>query len=404
MTISKKGVAAFLVLAGVGAGAAYQIREAYQKKAFAGKKSKKGGGGRMVTITVERARTGLVNEEILITGALRPKEQVDVMPQATGRITTLKWQVGDTVNRGALIAELEDAELRQQVNRARAALEVTRASLAQRQAELENAKADIRRAQNLHEQKLIARQEFESRQTAFRVVEAQVQFTRAQERQAQAELNELQIRLAQSKIYAPMAGVIARRYVDVGALVNPSNPIVNLVNLSTMVTMANVPEREIGKLRVGTRALVHVDAFGEQRFTGRIARIAPVLDPATRTATVEVEIPNPTGGLKAEMFARVTLDLATQRQAVLIPREALVYRGQQAGVYVMQDKRPIFRTIETGLTRGDDVEVLANLQPGATIVTRGATMLNEGDQVRIAPMSERKTAADTSSASTKTRP
>jgi HlyD family secretion protein len=290
------------------------------------------------------------------------------------------------------------------VNRARAALEVTRASLAQRQAELENAKADIRRAQNLHEQKLIARQEFESRQTAFRVVEAQVQFTRAQERQAQAELNELQIRLAQSKIYAPMAGVIARRYVDVGALVNPSNPIVNLVNLSTMVTMANVPEREIGKLRVGTRALVHVDAFGEQRFTGRIARIAPVLDPATRTATVEVEIPNPTGGLKAEMFARVTLDLATQRQAVLIPREALVYRGQQAGVYVMQDKRPIFRTIETGLTRGDDVEVLANLQPGATIVTRGATMLNEGDQVRIAPMSERKTAADTSSASTKTRP
>jgi HlyD family secretion protein len=404
MTISKKGVAAFLVLAGVGAGAAYQIREAYQKKALAGKKSKKGGGGRMVTITVERARTGLVNEEILITGALRPKEQVDVMPQATGRITTLKWQVGDTVNRGALIAELEDAELRQQVNRARAALEVTRASLAQRQAELENAKADIRRAQNLHEQKLIARQEFESRQTAFRVVEAQVQFTRAQERQAQAELNELQIRLAQSKIYAPMAGVIARRYVDVGALVNPSNPIVNLVNLSTMVTMANVPEREIGKLRVGTRALVHVDAFGEQRFTGRIARIAPVLDPATRTATVEVEIPNPTGGLKAEMFARVTLDLATQRQAVLIPREALVYRGQQAGVYVMQDQRPIFRTIETGLTRGDDVEVLANLQPGATIVTRGATMLNEGDQVRIAPMSERKTAADTSSASTKTRP
>jgi RND family efflux transporter MFP subunit len=177
--------------------------------------------------------------------------------------------------------------------------------------------------------------------------------------------------------------------------VNPSNPIVNLVNMATMVTMANVPEREVGKLRVGSRALVQVDAYGEQRFTGRIARIAPVLDPATRTATVEVEIPNSNGGLKAEMFARVTIDLASQRAAVLIPREALVYRGQQAGVYVMQDKRPVFRTVETGLTRGDDVEVLANLQAGATIVTRGATMLNEGDQIRIAPMSERRTAADT---------
>jgi RND family efflux transporter MFP subunit len=395
MRISKKGVATFLVLSCIAAGAAYQIHQAYQRKAVADTQGKKGGTGRMVTVTLNRARTGMINEEILITGALRPKEQVDVMPQATGRITSLRWQVGDAVRKGELVAELEDAEPRQQVNRARAALEVTRASLAQRRAELANAKADIRRAQNLHEEKLIARQEFESRQTAFRVVEAQVQFTLAQERQAQAELNELEIRLAQSKIYAPMDGVIAKRYVDVGALVNPSNPIVNLVNMATMVTMANVPEREVGKLRVGSRALVQVDAYGDQRFTGRIARIAPVLDAATRTATVEVEIPNSTGGLKAEMFARVTIDLASQRAAVLIPREALVYRGQQAGVYVMQDKRPVFRTVETGLTRGDDVEVLANLQAGATIVTRGATMLNEGDQIRIAPMSERRTAADT---------
>jgi HlyD family secretion protein len=398
MKISKKGVATFVVLSSIAAAGGYQIYQAYQRKAAAETKGKKAGGaGRLVTVTLDRARTGLVNEEILITGALRPKETVDVMPQATGRIVRLQWQVGDTVTRGALIAELEDAELRQQVLRARAALEVTRASLVQRKAELENARADIRRAQNLHEEKLIARQEFESRQTAFRVVEAQVQFTMAQERQAQAELNELEIRLAQSKIHAPMTGVIARRYVDVGALVNPSNPIVNMVNLATMVTMANVPEREVGKLRVGSRALVQVDAYGEERFTGRIARIAPVLDPATRTATVEVEIPNPTGGLKAEMFARVTIDLASQRAAVLIPREALVYRGQQAGVYVMQDNRPVFRTIETGLTRGDDVEVLANLQAGSTIVTRGATMLTEGDQIRIAPLSERRTAAETSS-------
>ena len=394
MTISKKGIATFLVLSCIAAGAGYRIHQAYQRKAVADNKGTKGAAGRIVTITVERARSGFVDEEILITGALRAKEQVDVMPKATGRIVKLQWQVGDTVKAGDLIAELEDEELQQQVNRARAALDVTRASLAQRQAELENAKADIRRAQNLFEEKLIARQEFESRQTAFTVVETQVQFTRAQESQAQAELNELRIRLEQTKVYAPMAGIVAKRYVDVGALVSPSNAIVNVVNLSTMVTMANVPEREVGKIRVGNRALVEVDAFSGERFNGRVARVAPVLDPATRTATVEIEIPNPDGGLKAEMFARVTLDLASQRSAVLIPREALVYRGQQSGVYVMQDKRPVFRNIETGLTRGDEVEVLANLQSGMTIVTRGATMLNEGDDVRIAPMTESKTAAE----------
>jgi RND family efflux transporter MFP subunit len=222
-------------------------------------------------------------------------------------------------------------------------------------------------------------------------------------RQAQAELNELKIRLGQSQVFAPMSGVVAKRYVDVGALVNPSNPIINIVNLSTMVTMASVPEREVGKLRVGNTAIVQVDAFGPQQFTGRVARISPVLDPATRTAQIEVEIPNPTGGLKAEMFARVTLDLASQRQAVLIPREALVYRGQQPGVYVMQNQRPVFRTIETGISRGNDVEVLANLEAGTTIVTRGATMLTEGDQVQVASPGEGRPAAGAGSGKSKAK-
>jgi len=92
------------------------------------------------------------------------------------------------------------------------------------------------------------------------------------------------------------------------------------------------------------------------------------------------------------MFARVRLDLASTRQSVLIPREALVYRGSQPGVYLLQNNLPVFRRIETGLTQGDDVEVLANLETGVTIITRGASMITEGDQVRIARPSPRKAA------------
>jgi hypothetical protein len=83
------------------------------------------------------------------------------------------------------------------------------------------------------------------------------------------------------------------------------------------------------------------------------------------------------------MFARVTLDLSSTRMAVMIPREALVYRGQQPGVYVLQSRKPMFQSIETGLTQGDKVEVLSKLDPGATIITRGATMIIEGDQIRV---------------------
>ncbi|MEZ5402903.1 MAG: efflux RND transporter periplasmic adaptor subunit [Bryobacteraceae bacterium] len=383
-------VAAAAVLIGL------RIRTAFAEHAEANAKAaKKKGGARVVSVSVGKAEYGHVREEILLTGSLRPKEQVDVVAKATGRVERLRFQLGDRINKGDLIAELEDDELQQQVQRATAALAVVQASSRQRQAELENAKAQLGRTESLMKEGLIPRTEYDSRRTAYEVSSAQLQLAKAQEGQAQAEINELKIRLAQTKIYAPMTGLVARRYVDEGALLSPATPIVSLVNMATMVTMANVPEREVGKLRAGNRAVVEVDAFGDRQFEGRVARIGPVLDAATRTATVEVEIPNREGGLKAEMFARVMLDLESTRQAVLIPREGLVYRGQQPGVYVTDNNRPTFRPVETGQTLGAKVEIVENLSAGDTIVLRGATMLREGDGIRIAE--------DTSAADSQTR-
>ncbi|MEX2263729.1 MAG: efflux RND transporter periplasmic adaptor subunit [Bryobacteraceae bacterium] len=396
MSLNPKKAVGFLLIAGLCAFAGLRIRNVYETKADP-KAGKKGGPAvRVVSVSVDRATLGAIKEEILLTGSLKAKEQVDVTPKAAGRVEKLLVQVGDAVKQGDLIAVLEDAELQQQVNRAVAAQAVAKASSAQRKAELKNAQADSQRAEVLFKSGLIPRQEMESRQTAFQVVQAQVQLAAAQEQQAEAEMNELKIRLAQTRIYSPMDGHVARRFVDVGALVAPSNPIVNLVNLSTMVTLANVPEREVGKLRVGNQATVTMDAFGEQKYFGRVARISPVLDAATRSAMVEVEVPNPDGALKAEMFARVMLDLASTRQAVTIPREALVYRGQQPGVYVLQGDRPVFRNVETGMTQGREVEITANLEAGTTIVSRGASMLGEGDRIRIADGAENAQGAEKS--------
>lgn len=362
-----------------------RVRQASQaQEEIARKAASKKSTARVVSVSVGKARTGQLRQEILLTGSLRPKEQVEVTAKATGRVEKIAHQLGDAVKTGELIAELEDDELQQQVNRAKAALSVVDASARQRKAELDNSKANLGRAESLWKEGLIPKSDLESRQTAMEVVLAQLQLIEAQRGQAQAELKELEIRLAQSKIYAPMAGLIAKRHVDQGALLSPSTPIVTLVNLSTMVTMASVPEQEVGKLRIGNQAKVEVDAFGDRTFQGRVARISPVLDAATRSAIVEVEIPNPDLGLRAEMFARVHLDLGATREAVLIPREGLVYRGTQPGVFLIERNAATFRAIETGRTFGDDVEVLANLLSGTTIVTRGASMLREGDQVKVA--------------------
>ena len=368
----------------------YEVRQQQNDPKFAKKKS----GLRTVTVDVTEARTGSVREELLLTGSLKSKEMVDVTPRATGRVDKLYFQVGDPVGVGDLVAELDDDELQQQVNRAEATIAVSRASLSQREAERDNANAELKRSESLLKDELIAAQDYEAKRTSSAVVNAQVALARAQMEQAEAELRELKIRMSQTKIFSPMAGIAATRNVDEGALVSPSTPIMRIVKLSTMVTQANVPERSLGRLRVGNEATVHVDAIPDREFRGRIARIAPVLDAATRTAYVEIDIPNPDALLKAEMFARVKLDLGTTREATLIPREGLVYRGTQPGVYVIEGDRPTFRAIETGLTLAGDVEVLANLEPGVKIAGRGASMIQEGDRVILSGQgAPQKTAA-----------
>lgn len=385
MPKAAKRIVIGLIFCALAVFALVQVRQAGEKQAKAASKPSRGpsGGARTVTVSLTQATTGSVRDDVEISGSLKPKEQVDVSPKVTGRVEQLNVQVGDFVKQGQLIAVLDAGELAQQVRRAEAAQSVVRATLDQRRAELSNAKADLDRARQLLDSGLIARQDYESKATGFRVMQSQVALTESQIEQAAAELSELRIRLSQTRIPSPISGLVAQKFVDTGAVVSPTTPIVRVVNVSTLVTVANVPERQVGQLRRGARALVHVDALGERAFEGRVARIAPVLDPATRTAQVEVEIPNPAGALRAEMFARVRLDLGMVREAVLIPRDALVYRGRQSGVYVVYSKKPSFRPVETGATEGQQIEVTGSLAPGTTIVHRGAAMLSEGDQIRI---------------------
>ena len=249
------------------------------------------------------------------------------------------------------MAELEDDEIQQRVRRAEASLAVSAANVSQRNAELSNVNANLERSKQLFEEGLQSPQEFDQQKTSLAMIEAQVELAAAQRQQAEAELRELNIQLEQTKIYAPLTGDVAMRYVDEGALLGPSTPILRIVNLATMVSQGNVPERNVGKLRVGNQAEVRVDAIPDKVFRGRIARIAPVLDAATRSALIEIDIPNPDRTLKAEMFGRINLDLGTMREATLIPRDGLVYRGTQPGVYVLEGEdgdRPVFPSHRDG--------------------------------------------------------
>lgn len=343
-----------------------------------------GGAGRATQVQTDRVSTGKINEKIALTGTLKPKQQVDVNPQMAGRITQILVDTGQPVARGALLAVIEDDQIKQQVERAGAAISVDEASITQREAELSNARAELERKRKLVEEGLLSRIELDTLETRVRVTQSQLELARAQRRQSQADQRELNIRQGQTRIYSPIAGVVARRQVDIGAMGSSNSPIVTVVSISPMIIEAQVPERDIARIRRGSTVKVTVDSLPDQNFTGRVMRIAPLLDPQTRNGLVEIEIPNRNSMLKGEMFARIELDLGSSRETTLLPRDALVYRGEQPGVYTIENDAAKFLAVETGLTQEDKVEVLSGLKAGDTVITGGANLLKDGDRVRVA--------------------
>lgn len=343
------------------------------------------GGGRAQPVEVARAERTELSENVSLVGSLRAKEQVDVAPKVGGRLVELRVDLGDAVRVGQLMGRLEDGELSQQVRRAEAALQVSRAAVAQREAELDNLRMEAERNRSLEQEGIISSQESAQVQTRVRVAEAQVELARAQMAESQAGLEELRIRLSQTEIFSPIAGVVARRYVDPGALLSANDPVVLIINLTRMVTVVNVPERQLMRVQVDNEAKVLVDALGGEETTGRVVRISPLLDAQTRTASVEIEIPNTDGRLKGEMFARVDLNLTHQREAIFVPRQALVYRSAEPGVFVVDSEVAKFQPVRIGDADGDRIEAVEGIEPGQIIVTRGANLLQNGDFIQVLP-------------------
>ncbi len=169
----KRGLA-ILIAGGIVFLVATRVFEAREDAARAKARQQAWGGGRVVNVDLAQAWTGTVSDVLLLTGALKPKEQVDVTSKATGRVESIRFRVGDRIGAGDLVAELEDDELRQQVHRAEAAIAVARASYRQRRAEHDNAGAELERAESLSQDGLISSQDYEAQKTSLAVVNAQV--------------------------------------------------------------------------------------------------------------------------------------------------------------------------------------------------------------------------------------
>jgi len=343
------------------------------------------GGGQFgrppLTVEVGKASRATIQSEITVVGNLIGQATVSVAPRAAGRVESVTVRLGDRVTRGQRLAKIEDFEIQEQVKQAEAAQQVSEATIRQREADLKLAQTNAERSRSLFERQLLPKQTLDDNEARYQSAMAAVDLARAQSSQSKARLDELQINLANTNIISPVNGYVSKRTVDPGAFVSQNVPVVDVVDISTVRLVANVVEKDLKELQTGNATRVSVDAFPGETFTGRIARVSPVLDPATRTAPIEIEIVNPTSRLKPGMYARVSVTTSTRKEALVVPATSVVDLGGRRGVFTPLNDTAVFRALEVGTEQGAIVEVLGGLAEGDTVITTGSSALRDGDRI-----------------------
>jgi RND family efflux transporter MFP subunit len=183
-------------------------------------------------------------------------------------------------------------------------------------------------------------------------------------------------------ITSPVSGFVGKRALDAGAWVTPNSSFISVVDIGVVRLVANIVEKDLRRISQGIKADVSVDAFPGEKFDGRIARVAPVLDPATRTAQIEVEINNSNFRLKPGMYAKVDFTVEHKENTLVVPANAIVDLNGQKGVF-LPDEGDVakFKAVTLGMTNPSQVEVSNGLSEGMKVVTTGATALREGDRI-----------------------
>lgn len=378
---------------------------------------------RIVPIQVAKAQRGEINSLLTVSGLVEPKETVRVFSKTVGQVKEILVQEGDQVKKDAILMRLDDEQIRLQVAQARANLDSAQASLERikagaRPQEVSQVEAAVRQAKinmdsaeenYLKMQKLfsegaiseqqhdqaknqleIARAQYQSASESYKLItegaSAQdIRAVEAQVRQAQSALELAQSQLNNSIIKAPISGSVTSISVKTGELASSAIPLLSILDISELSVKAGISEKDIGAVQIGQEAEIFIDAFPQEKFSGEVVSKGVLVDPVSKTMEIKIRIKEPPVVIPPGVFARANIITEHNTDALIIPSTALTRKADGLFVFVLENDEQTVkrRAIITGITQGNQVEVVDGLNDNEIVVILGNISLEEGDLVRV---------------------
>lgn len=330
----------------------------------------------ILPVEVAHPTRGTIYKSLSFNGDVNPIQQASIYSRVSGNIDEIMVNIGDFVHRGQLLAVIDSTIYSQNARQALAAYMQAKASL-------ENARLIYERNKSLLEQNLIAKQDFDNSETAYKVA-------KSQEEAAKANYSNAETQLSYCRITAPFTGYITRRYLDPGAYVSASaggssSTIFTLMDMSTVKVIVNVLEKDISTLKSVNEADVTVDAYPGKTFKAIIKRISQQIDLSTRTMPVEIDIKNPDNLLKPGMFSNVNLIIDRHDNALIVPSQYVLHDENGDYVFTVSKDTVVHKTyVKLGLTENNQDEIIGGISENTLVVSAGQDIVRDGTKVRLA--------------------
>ena len=343
-------------------------------------------------VRIAAVETAVLPATIEVTGAVAPDEKrlAHIRPIARGLVEDVTVSLGSRVEAGQALLTLDNIELGELIGPYLS----EKAVLQQTQSDLEVKRQSLTRAQELIKLEAIAQQTLDLRRAEFRNAEAAVTSQRARVSKVEEQIHRFGLsdadltkltpeegqsghRIASHNVLrAPIPGVITKYDVAKGEVVQPDHELFTIANLSSVWVLADVYEKDLGKLQRDTDVSVRVEAYPDRVFPGKLTYVSDLIDPKTRTAKVRCVVANADTALKLDMFARISIPTADRRNAIIVPAAAIQQVSGQAVVFVRQSPTQfVRRDVRLGGSAGDQIEVLSGLRAGEAIVGAGSFYL-----------------------------
>jgi len=351
------------------------------------------------------AREGALPLVQRLTGTVRTENQVRLFPEITARVEGVLVENGDKVTKGQALVKLDDAQIREQLNQAKANLEINKAQLKQAQARYNQLNSNYKRQKQLAEKQLVSKMEMESLEAQMASAEADIELAKAQVSQSRSSLEEQQNMLGRTTIRAPVSGTVGQRNAQVGALVNPNTQLFTIGDLDKLRVEVVLTEQMLSYIQVSQTARLYAEnREGEEVvLESKLSRISPFLNNTTRSTEAEIDVNNQNNLLKPGMFIPVDILYGESERATLIPKSALytnpssgetgVYMAKSIGVEVQpvqnvnpQNPPPLTEPLPVTFVPIDiiaegrmDVAV-SGVKQGQWVVTIGQELLSDGSK------------------------